>query len=334
MEAGLIGRRRFAQAGMLSGLAAAAAGLLPSSSARAQNYPSRPIRLVVPYAPGGVVDGVGRAMADALGAELRQTVVVDNRPGGSAVVGSDFVAKSPPDGYTLLVGDAALVVNPVLRADVPFDVFRDLRSIAIVSSSPFVLAVSPSLPVRSVQEFIAYGRSRPGGLTYASPGTGSPTHLAAQLFCSQLGIEGTAVPYRAVAPSLPDIAAGRVDFIFSSLTGAQALVLDGQLKGLATTGAERSPSLPALPTMIEAGVPGFVTEIWLGLFAPAGLPEEVTARLWAAVQAALRNPETVALFQRTGNSARTTTPEEAAAFVRAEHERWRAVIQATPASSR
>jgi tripartite-type tricarboxylate transporter receptor subunit TctC len=284
----------------------------------------------VPIAPGGINDAVGRILGTGLSNALGQPVTVENRSGGGGVVGTDHVAKAPRDGYTLLISDSAIIVNPSLQPSLPYDVFADLQIIGVVSASPLALAVGPSLPATSLAELIAYGRARREPLTFASPGPGTMTHLAGELFGQRAGVSVTAVPYRGVAASFPDIMAGRVDFIFSSIAGARGLITDGSLRGLATTGEMRAPTVPSLPTMAEAGLPDFVVEIWMGLFAPSGLPQPVVHALRNAVETALRDPRTVEALAGVGNSVVLRSREDSAAFLRAEYERWKTVASAQP----
>ncbi|MBU8543667.1 MULTISPECIES: Bug family tripartite tricarboxylate transporter substrate binding protein [Roseomonadaceae] len=312
---------------LVSGAAATLACTV--SPATAQVF-TRPVRLVVPIAPGGIVDSVGRILATGLAGPLGQTVVVENRAGGGGVVGTDVVAKAAKDGHTLLVSDSAIVVNPFLLPSLPYDFAADLQVVGMISASPLVVAVGPNLPVTSLAEFVALARSRAEPVTFASPGAGTMTHLAAELFGRQQGLRMTAVPYRGVAAAFPDIIAGRVDCVFSSIAGARGLIADGRLRGLATTGAERSPLLAELPTMAEGGVPDFVVDIWLGLFAPTGVPETTLVALRQGLEAALRDPATVATFAQTGNAVVLSSRPEAIAFVRAEYERWRAIAAAQP----
>lgn len=294
--------------------------------ARAQEFPDRPIRLVLPYAPGGVVDFVGRVVAQGLTDSLRQSVVAENRAGAGGVVGADFVAKAAPDGYTQLVIDPALVINPSLQARVPYDVFRDFRPISILTSSPLVLVVSPDLPVRSMADFITLAKANRGRYSYASAGVGTTPHLAGEMFALRTGCEATHVPYRGIAAGFADMMTGAVQFSFSSIAGARSLVNDGKLRALATTGARRSAAFPDLPTMQEAGMDGFVVDLWLALLAPAGTPGAVIARMHAAAMEVIRRPDTAASLERVGAEARGTTGPEAAAILRTEHDTWRKLI--------
>ena len=308
----------------------AGAGLLatagPAALAQPAGFPDRPLRLVLPYAPGGVVDTVGRIIARGLGEELRQPMVAENRPGAGGVIGTDAVAKAAADGTTLLLMDPAVVINPSLQARVPYDPFRDLTPVSILTSSPLVLVVAPGLPVRSVAELVAHGRADRGSLSYASAGVGTTPHLAGEMFSLRSGIAATHVPYRGIAAAYADMMSGQVSYAFSSIAGALPLIEDGRLRALATTGEAPSPALPALPTMLSAGVADFVVDLWLGLFLPAATPAEVVQRLHAAVVAVLGRPEVVAALARVGAQPRGTTTAEARAILRREHDAWRMVI--------
>lgn len=315
--------QKITRAAFLSGAAALAFG-----GARAAQAQARPLRIVLPYAPGGVVDTLGRVLAQGMTDSMGVPVVADNRPGAGGMIGSDHVAKAAPDGATALVMDPAIIINPSLQASVPYDVFRDLKPVSIVSSSPLVCVVSPSLPVRSMAELVEYGRANRGQLSFASAGVGTTPHLAGEMLNQRTGIEATHIPYRGIATSFADIMSGKVHFAFSSVAGARGLVLDGRMRGLATTGAARSPALPDLPTVVEAGLPDFVVDLWLGFFVPAATPDATVSSMHAAIQAALGKPETEAAFLRAGATVRRTSPAEAAQILRSEHAMWRDLITA------
>jgi len=308
---------------LLSAPALAAAG---SHAAWAQDFPDRPVRLVLPYAPGGVVDYVGRVFAQGLSEPLRQSVVAENRAGAGGVVGTDYVAKAAPDGYVQLIMDPAIVINPSLQTRVPYDLFRDLRPVSILTSSPLVLVVAPDLPVRSVAEFVSYAQTNKGRLSYASAGTGTTPHLAGEMFGRITGCEPTHVPYRGIAAGFTDMMTGQVAFAFSSIAGARGLVKDGKLRALATTGARRSAAFPDLTTMREAGMEDFVVDLWLALLVPSAVPESVVARMHAAVMELIRRPETTTSLERVGAEGRGTTGAEAAATLRQEFDTWRKLI--------
>jgi tripartite-type tricarboxylate transporter receptor subunit TctC len=300
--------------------------LAAASAAQAQTYPSKPVRLVLPYAPGGIVDYVGRTLAQKLTENLGQPVVTDNRPGAGGILGTDSVARSAPDGYTLVLMDPAIVINPTLQADVPYDVFKSLQTVSIVSSSPEVLVVSPALPVATFPELVVYGKANPGKLNFASAGIGTTPHLAGEMFKLRTGIDATHVPYKGIGASFTDMMSGKVQMAFSSIAGALPFTADNRVRALATTGAQRSSVYPDLPTVAEAGLPGFEVDLWLGVFAPSGLPAPVLARLNGDLKKALQAADLKAALAKVGVEPRGTSPDEGAAFLRAEFDKWKQVI--------
>jgi tripartite-type tricarboxylate transporter receptor subunit TctC len=321
-------KRRDGLRRMLGALAlfSGASAMTPAMAQTAPAYPTRPVRLVLPYAPGGVVDFVGRVVAQGLTDALGQSVVADNRPGAGGVVGSDFVAKAAADGYTALMMDPAIVINPSLQPNIPYDLFRDLRPVSVITSSPLVAVVAPQRGFTSLADLVAYGKANPGKLSYASAGIGTTPHLAGELLNQRTGIQASHIPYRGIAASYADIMAGNVDFSFSSIAGARGLTNDGKLTPLATTGATRNSAYPALPTVQEGGYPGFVVDLWLAVFVPVATPEPVVARLHAGLMTLLQKPETAASLARVGAEVRGTTPAEATALLRREYDAWREVI--------
>jgi tripartite-type tricarboxylate transporter receptor subunit TctC len=310
--------QQITRATFLSGLAALAA--LP---ARAQQ---RPLRLVLPYAPGGVVDTLGRVVGQGLAETAGLATVADNRPGAGGMIGTEQVARSAPDGATALVMDPAVVINPSLQANVPYDLFRDLTCVAIISSSPLVVVSAPNQPFRTMQELVAHARTRPGQLSFASAGVGTTPHLSGEMLNLRTGITAQHVPYRGIAAAMPDVMSGAVPYTFSSIAGARGLIADGRLRALATTGATRPSTLRDVPTMLEQGFADFVVDLWLGVFVPAATPAATIATLHGQLQGALRRPETATAFERAGAEVRFTTTEESARIVRAEFEMWRNVI--------
>jgi tripartite-type tricarboxylate transporter receptor subunit TctC len=302
-----------------------------ATGAFAQSYPSKPLRLVIPYAPGGVVDFIGRTLGQHLSEQLGQSVVADNRPGAGGIIGVEATAKSAPDGYTLVIMDPAIVINPVLQDAVPYDVIRDLTTVSIVGSSPLVLVSNPALPVKNVAELVAYAKANPGKLNFASAGIGTTPHMGGELMKLRIGAQMTHVPYKGMGPAMADVVAGRVQFSFGSITSALPFLKDNRIRGLATTGSKRSGALPDLPTISEAGAEsglrGFEVELWLGLFAPAGLPPAVLARLNADTKKAIEDPQARAAFAKVGVEPRGTSPADAAAFIRAENEKWGKVVR-------
>jgi tripartite-type tricarboxylate transporter receptor subunit TctC len=297
-----------------------------SPDAAAQAFPSRPPHLVVPYAPGGVLDFSGRLLAKTMGDAMGQQIVVDNRPGAGGVIGTELVVRAEPDGYTMLLMDPAIAVNPSLLKSVPYDVLKDLQTIALVGSSPLVLVVPAASPARDLGSLIAYAKSRASPLTFASAGIGTTPHMAGELFRLSAGLDLTHVAYKGMGPAVTDLIAGQVDMAFGSITAALPFIQDGKLRGLATTGTRRSRALPDLPTVAEAGFAGYEVDLWLALFGPANLPRPVLDQLNQAVRDALAVPALVEGFARVGVEPRPATPEAATAFVAAELTKWARVV--------
>jgi tripartite-type tricarboxylate transporter receptor subunit TctC len=298
--------------------------VLLSTAAFAQSYPNRPIRLVLPYNPGGIVDYVGRALGQHLGEALGQTVVPENRPGAGGILGTEVTARAQPDGYTLLLMDNAIVINPSLQQHVPYDL-KQLDAISWVSSSPLVLVVTPALNVKTLDAFVAHAKANPGKLNFATAGVGTAPHLAAELFKQHTGIEATHVPYKGIGASYVDLMSNKIQFSFSSIAGALGFTSDNRVLALATTGEKRNEIYPDTPTMIEAKL-DFSVDLWLAIFAPAGMPEDVKAKLVKAVQTVAAKPEFKAQLAHIGATPRGTAPQETAAFVTAEYAKWKQVI--------
>ena len=311
---------------LLGGLAAVmiAAASLPAD---AQTYPNRPLRLVVPYAPGGITDYTGRLLAKALGDGLGQQMVVDNRPGAGGMIGSELVAHSPPDGYTLLLMDSAIAVIPSLQKSMPFDVLKDLQPISSISSSPLVATVHPSSPATDIASLIQYAKTKPGGLNYGSAGIATAPHMAGELFRLNTGAPLTHVAYKGMGPAVTDLLAGQIDLCFGSVTAVQPHLGD-KLRGLATTGAKRAAVLPTLPTVAEGGVPGFDVDIWLVLLGPSGMPKPILDRLNQGMRTALASQPIIEGFAKVGAEPRFTTPEPTATFLAAELNKWLGIVKA------
>jgi tripartite-type tricarboxylate transporter receptor subunit TctC len=305
----------------------AALGLaLFSTPSVAQNYPTRPVKLVMPYLPGGIVDYIGRTLARYLSDALGRPVVAENRPGAGGIVGTDAVGRSTPDGYTLLLMDPAIIINPTLQESVPYDFFKQFETISVVSSSPEVLVVAPQLGVKTFEELVAYGKSNPGKLNFASAGVGTTPHLGGEMFMQATGIVATHVPYKSIGASYTDLLANKVQFAFSSIAGALPFTSDNRVIPLATTGDTRSEVYPDKPTIQEAGIKGFSVDLWLSVFTPTGVPAPIKAKLNEAIKTALAKPELKSAFAKVGVTPRGTSPEEGAAFVRADYEKWKKVI--------
>lgn len=296
------------------------------AAARADNFPSRPLHFIMPYSPGGIIDFAGRVVAQKLGDVLGQPVVAENRPGAGGIVGVDYVAHSAPDGYNVVIMDPAIVINPTLQKSMPYDLFKDLVTISIVNSSPEVLVVAPQLGIKTYAQLVAYGKANPGKLNYASAGVGTTPHLAAEMWRLRTGIDATHVPYKGVGPSYVDLMSNKVQMLFSSIAGALPFTSKGSVIPLATTGAQRSSVYPDLPTIAEAGLPGYEVDLWLGVYGPARMPPDVLAKLNAGIGKALQDDQLKAAFAKFGLTPRGTTLAEGAAFTKAEYEKWRKVI--------
>src|SRR5271155_5617308 len=292
------------------------------SSAHAETFPSRPLHLIIPYGPGGIVDFTGRVLAQKLSDKLGQPVVPENRPGAGGIVGIDAVAHSDPDGYFMTLMDPAIVVNPTLQKSLPYDIFKDLVTISRVSSSPEVLVVAPQLGIKTYAELVAYGKANPGKLNYASAGVGTAPHLAAEMWKLRTGIEAVHVPYKGIGASYTDMMSNKVQMAFSSIAGALPFTGDNRVIPLATTGTSRSPVYPDLPTVAEAGLPGYEVDLWLGLWGRAGMPADVLAKLNASINKALQDPALKASFAKYGLTPRGTGLAEGVAFTKSEYEKW------------
>ena len=305
--------------------------LLCSVSAAAQEYPARSMRLIIPVAPGGGTDILGRLMARKLSEIYGQQVVVDNRPGAGTVIGSDLLAKSPPDGYTLSVQINALAANHSLYAKLPYDTLRDFTPVVLMASTPNVLVVHPSLPAKTVPQFVALARARPDQIAYASSGSGGAAYLAAEMLKLNTGIRMIHVPYKGTVPALYAIISGETQVMVAALLGTIPFIHAGRVRALGVTSAQRAPSMPELPTMIEAGIRGYEFSTWYGLFAPGGTPRDIVAKLNAAVIKIIAQPEVKAQFARDGLDPAGGTPESFDSYFRAEVEKLGAVIRASGA---
>lgn len=321
-------RRRTALAAFAALAAAALAAAAPAAHAQAQPWPSKPVRIIVPYPPGGPTDIVARLVGQRLSERLKQPFVIENRAGAGGNLGAEAAAKSPADGYTLLLGTTAHAINPSLFKSLGYDIRKDFVPIALLTSIPLVLVVPAASPAATVADVVALAKSKGGGLPYASSGNGQSTHLAAELFASMAGAPMTHVPYKGSAPALTDLAGGQVALMFDTMLSAMPQVKAGRLKAIAVTSAARAPSAPDLPTVAEAaGLAGFEATAWNALFAPAGTPPEVSAALAAAVAEVLAEPETRQRFAADGAIAGSGTPAALGAFLGREIDKWRGVVQ-------
>jgi tripartite-type tricarboxylate transporter receptor subunit TctC len=306
--------------------------VVAAPGAAAQAYPARPVKLVVPFPPGGPLDATGRLVAQKLTEAWGQPVVVENKPGAGGNIGADLVAKSAPDGYTILLGALSThAVNPTLYPNMPYDAVRDFAPITLLATTPNVLVVNPSLPVNSVKELVAYAKANPGKLAFGSGSNGSAGHLAGELFKVETGTDIIHVPYKGAAPAMQALLAGDVQFMFDNLASATPQVKAGKLKALAVTTARRSPLAPELPTMAEAGLPGFDITTWYGLMAPAGTPSAIVAKWNAEVTKILNSPDVKERLAAQGAEAAPTTPDQFAAFIKAEIPKYARIVKASGA---
>lgn len=311
-------------AAILAGLAALAAF---STGVTAQTYPNRPIRVIVPFAPGGGTDIVARIVAQKLSETLSQQVVIDNRSGAGTIVGTQLAIAASPDGYTILMGTPHLTTLPSLNPKLPYDPAKDVAPITNVVSTPNLLVTHPSLPAKSVKELIALAKAKPGHLNYSSAGVGGVAHLSAELFKAMAGIDMVHVPYRGAASALIDVLAGQVVMYFGSVASSLPHLRAGKLRALAVTGAQRSPAAPDIPTVAEAGLPGFEVSNWNALFAPAATPKEIIEKLHAEVVKVLLMPDMKERLLREGFTPVGNTPQEFAAYLSAETAKWNKVIK-------
>ena len=310
-------------AGILTGCAAVAQAAAPID-----RFPNRPLRLVVPFAPGGTNDFMGRVVAEKLSDRLGQPFVVDNRGGANMVVGSEIVAQSNPDGHTLLIVAAGFAVNPSIRKKLPYDSTRDFAPVGLVGGGPYLLVVHPSVPAKTVSEFIAWVKTKPRQVNYASSGVGSPPHLAAALLNTTAGIDMQHIPYKGGGAVLPDLLAGRVSLFFGSISTLRAHVQSGKVRAIAVTTTARNAAMPEVPTFIESGLAGYEVNGWYGLLVPGKTPRAVVKRLNAELRQALDDKDTRARFAARGIEPEPGTPEEFAALIKSETAKWAKVVRA------
>jgi tripartite-type tricarboxylate transporter receptor subunit TctC len=300
--------------------------------ASAQSYPNRTIRLVVPFPAAGTTDILARAVAQKLTEAFGQAVVVDNRPGAAGNIGSDLVAKSAPDGYTLLMGTVGThAINPSLYSKMPYDHFKDFAPVVLVAGVPNILVVNPALPVNSVADLIKLAKDKPGQINFASSGSGTSIHLSGELFKTMAGVDMTHVPYKGSSPALVDLIGGQVQIMFDNLPSALPQIKAGKLRAIAVTSLKRAPVLPDVPTISESGLPGFEASSWFGVLAPAGTPAPIVARINAEVNKWLQSADARERLLSQGAEAAGGTPEQFAHHIRAESEKWAKVVKASGA---
>jgi tripartite-type tricarboxylate transporter receptor subunit TctC len=314
---------------------AAAAALIVVSTATAglaQSYPSKPVRVVVPYPPGGSTDIVARVIGEQLSQSMGQRFVADNRPGAGGNIGMQLAAGAEPDGYTVVVGTTAHAINMTLFKDLPYDTVKDFEPIALLTEIPLILVVNPAVEAQSVADLIALAKERPGTLNVASSGNGQSTHLAAEMFNAMAGIKLTHVPYKGSAPAITDVMAGHVQLMFDTVMSALPHVQAGKLRALAVSSAERAPVAPDVPTIAEAALPGYEAIAWNGLFAPAGTPRAIIDQLNAEVVRALQSEKVKEQLASLGATARPTTPSDFSTYVRDEVAKWAKVVKESGAT--
>jgi tripartite-type tricarboxylate transporter receptor subunit TctC len=308
-------------------LVAAAALTLSLGSALAQNYPNKPVRLIIPFAPGGFTDVVARIVGQKLSVSMGQQFVVENKAGAGSTIGTDFVAKAPPDGYTLVMISTTHVISPWIYKNLPYDPIKSFTMVGKLADSAYVLLVNPKLPVHNVKEFVALAKAKPDTIHYASSGNGSSQHLMGGLFVSLTGAPLNHVPYRGSSGAAQDLVAGVVESSFAGVPNALAQVPSGRLRALAVTTAKRVPQLPDVPTMQEAGVPGYAASVWLALLAPAGTPPEIVNKLNAEIAKVMKDPELRKAFDAAGVEPDPSTPQAMSEYMVQEMARWGKVVK-------
>lgn len=307
----------------------AAAALAVGASAFAQAYPSRPVSLITPFPPGGAADVVIRLMAQELGREMNATFIVDNRAGAGGAIGTSYVSRANPDGYTLLLtSSSTMSINPHLTAKRPYDPFTSFTPISLVGYATNEMVVTSTLPYKTVREVIAAAKAEPGKLAFGSNGVGTLSHLMGEMFMQQAGVKMLHVPYKGAAPAVADTAAGQVSVLFSNYASVAPMVKSGKLRGLAITSLKPTPLAPGLPTIAESGLPGFEANQWWGLWGPAGLPQDIVDKLNAVATKILTNPDVIKRFQAEGVDLLSGTPADLTAYLRADYDRWGRVVKA------
>ena len=300
---------------------------LMTSMLWAQSWPTKPVRMIIAFPPGGPTDLVSRVLAQKLSEQLGQQVIVDNKPGAGGNIAAELAAKAAPDGYTIFYNTSAIVIGPALYGKVNYDTLKDFAPVLLTASVPMVLVVNPQLPARSVKEFVDLAKTRSGALNYSSSGTGTITHLASAMMSTQTGIQTQHIPYKGSAPGLVDLASGQTQFMIDTINTVLPYVRDNRLRGLAVTSAKRSPLLPDLPTLAEAGISGFEAAAWQGIVVPTGTPNEIVQKLNAEVNKALTHPDIRSRLAAQGADILGGTPAEYAAYLRSEMPRWAKAVK-------
>jgi tripartite-type tricarboxylate transporter receptor subunit TctC len=302
--------------------------LLFTAAAGAQGWPAKQIRIIVPFAPGGIADTSSRAISDRLGARLGQTVLVENRAGASGNIGTEMVAKSAPDGYTLLLGfDGTMVINPHVYAKLPFDTLRDFQPVTKLGDAPVIIVAHPSVPAKDLRELIALSKAKPGLLSYGTAGTGSTPHLVGEMINQRAGTDFTHVPYKGGGQAIVDVVGGQIPIVMTAIATSQQFLKSGKLKGLGLSSKARSPAVPEVPTFIESGLEGMVVNSWVGILAPAKTPRPIVDRLQREIAALLKEPEVRERYAVLGIDPVGNTPDEYSAQIRADLAQWEAIVK-------
>jgi tripartite-type tricarboxylate transporter receptor subunit TctC len=327
--------KRHAAVPVMSAAAAALAAALTlcAQHASAQEYPSRPVKIIVPFAAGGPADVYARALAQRLQDAFKQSFIVEDRPGAGSLIGTEAVAKSPPDGYTLLLMSNTHTVNESLFASKSYDLMRDFAPVAPINYSDLVLVTRPTLPVNSTEDLLTMARAKPGGLSYASSGPGTPYHMAGELFKAMAGVSILHIPYRGSSGARTDLLGGQVDMMFDAVSTMAEFIRSGKVKALATTGKTRSEVLPDVPTVAESGVPGYEAVIWLGLLAPKGTPPAIIARLNEEVGSMVSDPQVAQAWARQGATPMKMSPDEFSGYLRDDIAKWARIVKISGAKA-
>lgn len=311
----------------ITGFMALVVALTLAAPAAAQTWPARPVRMIVPYAPGGGIDTVARTLAQKLTEQIGGPFIVENRPGAAGIVGAELVARAAPDGHTLLASSTEFAINPGVRAKLPYDPFKDFTHISQLATVQFILGGHPSVPVRNIKELLALAKARPGQLTYGSSGSGGGPHLAGELLQSMAKIRWTHVPFKGAAPATIGVISGEIDFAFGATIGMLGSVQSGKLRAVAVTGLKRFTELPEVPTVDESGVPGYSATGWYGFYGPAGVSPEIVRRLYSESVRALGAPDVKERLAKSGNEYVMSPPEEFVVFLRGEVAKWTRVVR-------
>lgn len=308
-------------------IASLLAAPLAAAQSAAQSFPNKPIRFVVPFPPGGGNDILARALAPKMSEILGQQVVIDNRAGAGGNIGADFVAKSPPDGYTIVIASNQVTMNPWIYSKLPFDIAKDFSPIAQIASVPMLLAINPEVPAKDLKEFIALAKAKPGSLNYSTPGLGTPQHIAFEVFNFDAGVKVTHVPYKGTSPSIVDLIGGQVQATIGTMASLEQHVKSGKVRAIAVSTPQRSPAMPNIPTIEEGGLKGYNVPLWYSVLAPANTPKEIVSKISASIRDALRDPQTKAQLERQGFVESYLDPAQMTALIKQDLTYWQKAIK-------